>query len=365
MREKLSEEQKKARDRMRLVTPETSYKVLGHPRYWTVEFLRLYLDHCDAVALDDPDAACTMAEQAPMLAQRIRVGERSGEFPNEAQKRSLRLLALAVHGSCCRASERLRQAQECFDACEAFLAEGVTLEAAAELKRRQAGLLGMRGDTRALRLVDEALEIFARASGLEGEAEALLLRAALEHRFQRATGLADASRAMRAARLTTDRGQRTVEAALHFLTFTLLDERPTIVEQQQAYRILQAVKKRLAHRPKSLRKMKVFWIEGLLLSSLGITRHAVRRLAKARDGLLSLGHAFELALVSLDLACAHLEDGEPERARRLAAATRSDLEELDAEPEILQSLETWNRTSSIGRRLRVIKKSLLRQMRHA
>ena len=76
----LAAERQRARERIRYVRPEIAGKVLGHDRYWTVQFLDLYLERCDETAFDVPSDAYLLAQHLPEVARRIRVWARGQEL---------------------------------------------------------------------------------------------------------------------------------------------------------------------------------------------------------------------------------------------------------------------------------------------
>lgn len=90
-----------ARRRLRRVTPDNAGKVVSSDIYWTVPFLELYLEKCDAVAFEAPAEAYKLAFHAPSLADLIGVGNRAGEYATEREKLSHQIRARCVLGSAC------------------------------------------------------------------------------------------------------------------------------------------------------------------------------------------------------------------------------------------------------------------------
>lgn len=343
MIEKISECKRMARRRIRYISPLNAGKVLAHRRYWTLPFLRLYLETCDEHIFHDPEDGYLLAQHAPELARRIETGRADGAYAGEDEKRSWRVRALAVWGSSCRAYGELTQAEAAYRLATELAAGGVDPESAGELRLRAAVLAFSRLDASAGPLLEQAITDFS-AAGRQGRlADALVVRGALRIREMDPLGLVDSARALELADATMARGQRTMIGALHNMAIAATRGTSSIESQEVAHRLLQTVKKRLANKPRSLTKMRVFWVEGLLLAKMGITRLAEKRLLRVRDGLQQLGDALALTLASLDLAVIRISDGSPEAARSLAEDTAERVESMTAgDPQLRSVIRRWS-----------------------
>ena len=343
MIEKISECERMARRRIRYISPLNAGKVLAHRRYWTLPFLRIYLENCDEHIFHDPEDGYLLAQHAPELARRIDVAQTDSDYVDETAKRSWRVRALAVWGSSCRAYGELTQAEAAYRLAAELAADGVDRESAGELRLRTAVLAFSRLDPNAGPLLEDAVQDFTVAGRQSRLANALVVRGALRVREMDPLGLADSARALELADATTARGQRTMIGALHNMAIAATRGASSIESQEVAHRLLQAVKKRLANKPRSLTKMRVFWVEGLLLAKMGITRLAEKRLLRVRDGLEILGDALALTLASLDLAVILISDGSVEAARALADETAERVEAMKGDRELLAVIERWSR----------------------
>ncbi len=372
MRQRVSQQAKDARRRLRTVTSQNCGKVVARSCYWTVEFLHLFLDLCDAQAFDAPDDGYALAVQAPELARRVRVcdeaGHGAGHYANSAEKHSARVLALSVLGSCSRAAGRLSEADAAFglafdlafgrdsgmapelahrsDACkDAQRADfrDLDLKVIADLRRRHAVLLLQTGRNGIAEEIEASLELCRRAEWSAGLADALLLRGVWLTQTSK-SGAVDYAEAMRLADQGTPRGRRTFSGAVQNLALAITTHGVSLPEQESAYRLLQRVREMLAKRPKSVRKMKVYWTEGLLLSNLGVSRHAARRLAKARAGFAELSSPVDFVLVTLDLASIYRQDGELKLLRQLVENTFETMASLSDDPRLMELIEPWRRS---------------------
>lgn len=343
----LEYEMQRARDRMRYVDPQTCGKILGHDRYWTRQFLARYLDRCDASICERPDDGYRLARHAPELARRIRVGSNARYFDSERDKASAEVWALAVQGSACRSADEMAEAELVFQRAFALLKRrGVGPKAVAELERRYAAYLAVARDAEADEHLERSLEICRRIGYRAGEADALALRGYVSFHAGRPGAVADFVEAMRLADLQTRRGKDTYNSSLQNLTGTLLLRGKGLREQEAAVVLLQQVKEELKGRSLSARKVKLVWIEGLMLRNLGVDRHAQRQLNKAREGLFSLKQPLDFTLVSLDLGQLLLSGEEVEAVRDLGRDTQEKLTELTDDPTLLEIISLWPRTAS-------------------
>ncbi|MEL7061325.1 MAG: hypothetical protein AAGN46_14980 [Acidobacteriota bacterium] len=327
---------------MRLVRPENAQKVVGHERYWSVDFLDLYLDQCEELAIDLPRDAYAMGRHAPMLAQRIRVGTAPEEYPTGQARWESVIYATAVYASCCRVAGELTEARFALDKARELLAEArdrrveIGLRIDAELDRREAAYWATRGDLDAAEaLVGRALLNARKVRDEPNLASVYSLRGLLGQLSTRGTNVSDFSEAMARADIQTNRGRRTFFAALHNLTIAAATDTHSIDACKTAYLLLETVKSTLARRPKSIAKLKVFWVEGLLMARFGLNRHAERKLQKARLGLLALGDRSGFFAASIDLALIDQAHGDGRSAQAviddcLRRADAEDLEQLAA-----------------------------------
>ncbi|MDA8017727.1 MAG: hypothetical protein MPN21_09790 [Thermoanaerobaculia bacterium] len=328
---------------MRYVAPGTAGKVLTHHRYWTVQFLELYLERCDEIAFDVPADAYLLAQHAPEVARRTRVGPEAREFDTPLDKLSGIVMALAVKGSCCRAHEELAEAALCFRrAFEGVRGRTASTSVMAELHRRYAALLAVgREQETALQHLEQSLTLADQAGDRDAAADGLALRGYLQSEARPAEAVLDFIQASRLADLRSRRGERTAQAALYNLIATLAMDSVGLRDQETALKLLQGLKDHLKGTPTSVRKMKVLWIEGLILANLKIDRHAERQLMKARSGFEKLRQPVDFGVVSMDLAKFHLSRGAEAACRSLASETWDTLKRLGPDPEQLEIIRIW------------------------
>lgn len=341
----LATERQRARERIRYVKPEVAGKVLGHDRYWTVQFLELYLERCDETAFDVPADAYLLAQHLPEVARRIRVGPAARDWDTPLEKMGGIVMALAVKGSCCRVADETEEAELCFT--RAFRGLGnnePSSEAMAELHRRYAALRATsRRTEEASEHLEKALEFADRCDYSAGVADGLALRGYINAEINPSQAVMDFLQAARQADRKTSRGMRTIKASLRNIIATVAQGKRNISlrDQEMALKALQVYKSELKGQPTGIRKMKVLWIEGLLLSNLRIERHARRQLGKARRGFLRLDVPLEYALVSIELIQHLLWSGDDEEAQAVAKETWKVLDKKRLSEAQLQILRDW------------------------
>ena len=171
----------KAARRLSYITPDKVRKVLRHDRYWTPDFLSLYLKRCEETRCQDLDAAETLIEPASALVQRIPFAHEADRLTWDVRARSLQAEIVALAG--CGGPRFLDRAESILDQARSLLVSGkVQRIAGAEHFRRRAAVLRLQGRT------EEAAEWLHRAVDLyrnpeddpRGLAEALVLHGLID-----------------------------------------------------------------------------------------------------------------------------------------------------------------------------------------
>ena len=342
---KITEYERLARRRIRYITPVTASKVLAHPRYWSLPFLRLFLDSCDEACFHDPEAGYLLAQHAAELARRIPVREVGG-YASTAERRDWRMKALAVWGSCCRAYGELTQAEAAYRLAHELTATAPgerppSDDALGELAARQAVLWMSRGAMeKALESLDEAVSLFERGGNARRKADALTIRGLARYFVRDPDSLFDLVAALELVQADTPGGRRTLAAVLHNMALVISRGGVTTKAQEWAYKLLVQTKKEI-RRPRSVQKIKITWLEGLLLVRLGITRLAEKRLRRAYEALAERRQGLETAAVALDLVCLYLDDGDEAAACRVAEEAYGWIRSWSDDPHLLAAAESW------------------------
>ena len=341
-----SEVERLSRRRIRYVQPNNAAKVLGHRRYWSLPFLRLYMDLCDERLFDVPEEGYLLAQNLPELARRIEVGRsEDGHYPSSSAKASWQIRSLAVWGSACRARGELTQAAAAYATATRLAAdEGVAPKDSAigELAARSAVLdltLGRCED--ALAQAERALAVFRSRHDVIRLADTLVIRGLVRTHLQIAgpPPLADYIEAIRWTDPRDRRSRRTFLCALHNIVVAIYRDAGDAPSLEETYKVLRRLGKELARRPMSITKAKIQWVEGLILARLGTERLAWRRLRRARSSIRQLGDRRAETLIALDMAILCFDQGDAAKGRELLGELVADL--TDQDPRLVDAVGAY------------------------
>lgn len=336
----------KARERMKLVAPETAWKILGHDRYWTRQFVALYRQRCDDLMVEAPREAARLAEPLPILVERIRTDDGPGSFDSRHTKRSQLALAYVVREHCRWFVGREDEAAEDRREIDRLFRLGVSDEVAIEDLMRQA-VRAISADppnpAAALDTLSHAARLGCQSKTLELPSlrEVLYLRGLVRQRLG-TSGLGDLTLALVLVEdVGREKGRGQIERIGRACDYDLLRFTPRIADLQHLVAASRQLKRRLAPQPKSPAKCRLYWLAGLASSALGLGRWSVRQLTKARDGYRALQRPVELAMVTLDLACEIRADDRPQDAEQLVSQLVGDLESLGAPRAVHEAVSPW------------------------
>lgn len=310
--------------------------LIAREECWRPEVFSALVEEVDGLLLEGSHhKAEEIATHLPGLAKRIRPENCGGDV----NRRSLEVWALAVRGSVLRAiGENAGEAQVVFERAFQHGKRGITKSAGAELHRRFGFYLLHRGDCRALKFLNIAVEL-ARGQ-LDVEAECVIIRGICRGSLGDSAGaLLDFS----AATLISDpkRSKRSgwsAHAALHNAAFEIVKGYAVdIGVLEETRQFLRRSRGNLGP-TMGARKSRCLWVEGLLVFRIGFTRHGERLLERARQSFLKLGLEQDYALVTVDLVVMLVLDGEDRRARQIWESAREVIEkclESEFEPGFL------------------------------
>ncbi|MEM8994123.1 MAG: hypothetical protein AAGF23_04945 [Acidobacteriota bacterium] len=311
--------------------------------YWTVPFLKLFLERCDSLAFESPRAALDLATHAPQLARRVPVDRGQGSYGSREERYAFEVRATTVLASLCRAAGNYCDAEKHYtDAFGIVRKHPVTKDAHAELIRRHGYFLMCQRDERAVGVLESAVLEFRDTDDRNGLADALVSLGICRCELQSdiAGGLHLFAEALTVLDAGSVRGQETATAALANLSHAL-GLGATLAHQDEVRALVKQARGGLSSQPRSLLKAKLLWMEGLLYRNLHFARHAARLLGRARSMLEALGLAELFAIVSLDLAAVLLDDGEIEAFLEIRRDTDAKLRKATSDPRLLEALGRW------------------------
>lgn len=343
--------------------PAQASKVLSHPRYWNEPFYLLYEDACETQLFTDPPTGLAMARFAPALARRIapescldhptgsdrkigsgrRIGSgRAAEEAKARRKQELEMRALCVLAGAYRRVGDLAQAEATYRLALEF--EDVSPDEQANLSRRLAVLRLDQGRIEeALALVNLSIGIY-RQSDPHLFATALLIRGAIFLEIGRySEAILDNAAAL--PRIDAKKSPKHFHAAIHNLCHALTRGAAFPEDLGAAIHYLRKANRLIRAARKSLPKLKLKWIHGLILNKLGSTRRGEALLESARQGLAELQAPFEVAMVSLDLSAHYLREGRYWKLPVLAEETYQLFKALSLDAEAVAALHLWSQAT--------------------
>lgn len=344
------------RRRIRSITPENAGKVISRDIYWSVPFLELYLEKCDAVAFERPADAFRIAHHAPGLADWIGIGRRQGEYPTEDVKRSYRIRARSVFASTCFRIGQIAEARTQYENARLLLeardADGDDMRyAKADFLMRWGNFhtkTRERGDDEGLRLLNEALELLTELQAPDLSAGLTLRGSWFWYAGQNQRAAIDWAQALSIASKHPNNApsRRILIAALGNLSLLLAQTTLYVLDQDRVLALIHQARKRLASQHLSAIKAKLHWIEGTLNRRLQLDRAALRLLEKARDGFRELKMPEEYLIVSLEKAI--ILESQGDALDVLREEVTETLSELHAEQALLEIASGWCRQATRG-----------------
>ncbi|MEM6456312.1 MAG: hypothetical protein AAF772_14550 [Acidobacteriota bacterium] len=325
-----------------LQLPDDAPRVLLQPRYWTAEFFDRYLETCDEWLANDPLAGRIMAAVAPRLAERI--DERCRLEPDAVSAPFLHVRAHLVHASALRAAGDLTESELAFEAAlQAMVASAAEMPLSLwrDLQLRRAHLRMVQGRfAEAGRLVDAILDHSPEEDDAHVHGRARLLRGSLCVCLERHDeALAELSAALR--HLDARRSPRAYHAAIHNFAGTLTVSANHPGALAQALNHLRQARRSGQFGRRSVPKLKLRWIEGLILMRVGATRRAERAFERARRGLAELGAAWEVVAIAVDHSELLMLEDRFEELEQLAAEIFPQIDTLGIDTGSYDALTRW------------------------
>jgi tetratricopeptide (TPR) repeat protein len=299
-----------------------------------------FVEACNELTFENPKEGLELARHAPALAEKV--------APGSKRPALIHMTAYAVLGSAFRAVGNYRDADKAF-ATAALHSKTLSDLERAELKRRMTYLrLDQRRVDEARELIDEAIGSYRQDGDLKNRhfLGCCYLARGNIHCETGSMGLAVVDYTESLNHIQLKRDPKVYYSAVHNLAVALADCRDREA-LDRALQSLREAQQRVPYRGRHMAKFKLKWLMGLIYTVFGLTRHAVRLLYRARDGLIELGAAYEVALISLDLALVYLDECRPAwEIEALAAETHRLFRDLSADQEALAALAIWRKAAA-------------------
>ncbi len=321
--------------------PDQADLVIQRAKYWSPTFCRLYFEKCDELIFDDGRAGLEAAEVGPELVALV------SRFSRDSEPRPpLRLRALGVLGSAYRAVGDLVRSEEIYqDGLRLLRTEHVPTTEKANFLFRLAVLRSVQNrPDQALNLASGSVRVYRESNEPIRRlhfGEALVIRGYL---YKQSGDLAAAMKDWSEALSCTDPRSkpRVHHCASHNLACGLVAK--GAVDSRSLSTVeghLSKARKFLSKRPRSRQKLRLVWLQGLIMLRFGSTRRAEAALKTARRGFLEMAAAFEFALVSLELGRHLYGSRELEKLEVLAVETQQLFSTLCADQKANRALAIW------------------------
>lgn len=232
----------------------------------------------------------------------------------------LKAEAWSYIGNCKRIRSDLRGARRAFDRAEKYLREGSAdpLEEARLVDLKSSLERASRNFSLAEELLGRAIIAYRASADRHMEGRALLKLAKL----MRDSGRIEGSIPLieRAGKLIDREREPRLDLSLklnlisHLIVLSRLDEAGCLLPQ-----VREVARRHGSH----LDRLRVLWVEGNLRKLLGQVELAEEALTHVREGFIAADIAYDVALVSLDLASLFLESGRTSDVRELAVESLS------------------------------------------
>ena len=313
-----------------LAEEERSGYVSTRRQFGEPDVVKLLLERSISLRYEDPASMLHWAELA-RTASDASTSEAAG---NEAHLCDLKARAWGHLGNSFRVCGRLREAEEALAIAQRFTLSGTGDPLIkARLYEQLASLhVFQRRFDQAISLADTAGRIYREvgetqllASSLVSKATAYLYSGSPE------VAVAILNRAI--SMIDSEEDPNLLLAACHNLVRCYIDlELP-----EEALSLYKETSKLEVHQD-TLIRLRVVWQEGQLLRDLGRLEDAERALLKVRTGFVERGLAYEVAVVSLDLATVYVKLGFVEEVRQTVTEALPTFRALQVDRETIASL---------------------------
>ncbi|HYG63803.1 MAG TPA: tetratricopeptide repeat protein [Thermoanaerobaculia bacterium] len=323
-------------------TQEEQVRLVGSERrFQHPEMIRLLVERSHGLRYSDPAKMLHVADLA-RLASEAATPAVAG---NELRLADLRTHSWRQYGNALRISGRITEAEEALTKAQKHCKEGTgdpplrawLLEQMASLRIFQ------RRFEEAIEISDQAGQIYRDLGETHSLASTMVQKAiASLYSGEPENAVRILNRAI--PLIDNEEDPHLLLAACHNLVRCYIDlERP-----EQALSLYSEAREIYQEFQDALIFLRAAWQEGQLLRDLGHLRAAETALVRARKGFMERSLAYEVAVVSLDLAAVYIKLGEAESVRQTVAETVPIFRALRVDRDALASLLQLQQVATQG-----------------
>lgn len=333
--------------------------IRNHTRFHSWGVYELLLEASRQESSRNPELGEQLADLALDLSEHLD----TSSYGTEAIE-DLRARAWAYIGNARRVRSDLRGAQEAFDRALIHLRQGTRepWEQAAWLDLRASLLRAQRRFDDAMRLLNRALTLFLAVGDRHRAGRILVSMDVVHHQAGRPEkGIAILYRALDL--LDPAQDPRLLFAAQH----NLIDDLAEVGRFMEAQGLFIQARPLYQHFDEPRIRNRRRWVEGKIARGLGQPEKAVSLLLAARAGFLEQDDAYDVALVSLDIASIYAEQGRMAELKRLAEEMVPIFSSRQIHREAMVAFSLWQQavqTERLGAELTARVVASLRQARY-
>jgi tetratricopeptide (TPR) repeat protein len=297
--------------RLRSLEPERQRALVrSDSELWSWSLCEWLIEECLRLSGSDLNLAEDLANLTVVVSEELSPGLYGIALINDLKAR-----AWGCVGEVLRLLSDLRSADDAFDWAESFAAEGTgdALEEARVLEGKAALRRDQHRFAEAHRLLDEVVAIYRQYRDFHLVGRAFVQKGEV---YGAAGDLEPAIRWLRKGLgLIDSTRERRLELAARNSLMLYLQESG---RHQEAWFLLKASRPEFVEHGGEMLKLRLRWLEGRILQTLGLPGEAEAALVEAREGFIAQGAGFSAASVSLDLAGLYASQGRAAEMRRLA-----------------------------------------------